>query len=81
MKGNSAMTDRTNHCTGCKERQDRIEALTAENERLRGLVEELADDLEVEVRDRWGYDERLAHKLKRDMDVINRARAALGDTQ
>ena len=26
--------DRTNYCTGCKERQDRIEALTAENERL-----------------------------------------------
>ena len=65
----------------CGEAADRIEALTAENERLRGLVEELADDLEVEVRDRWGYDERLAHKLKRDMDVINRARAALGDTQ
>lgn len=53
------------------------EILTAENERLRGLVEELADDLEVEVQDRWGYDERLAHKLKRDMDVIVRARAAL----
>ena len=33
------MTDRTNHCTGCKERQGRIEALTAENERLRGLVQ------------------------------------------
>ena len=48
-----------------------------EIERLRGLVEELADDLEVEVQDRWGYDERLAHKLKRDMDVIVRARAAL----
>ena len=31
------MTDRTNHCTGCKERQDRIEALTAENERLREI--------------------------------------------
>lgn len=60
-----------------------LEALTerasmaAEIERLRGLVEELADDLEVEVQDRWGYDERLAHKLKRDMDVIVRARAAL----
>jgi len=56
---------------------DRIEAQAAEIERLRGLVEELADDLEVEVQDRWGYDERLAHKLKRDMDVIVRARAAL----
>jgi hypothetical protein len=29
------MTDKTNWCDGCKERQDRIEALTAENERLR----------------------------------------------
>jgi hypothetical protein len=65
----------------CSRLTDRIKALSAENERLRALVEELADDLEVEVRDRWGYDERLAHKLKRDMDVINRARAALGDTQ
>jgi hypothetical protein len=52
-------------------------SMAAEIERLRGLVEELADDLEVEVQDRWGYDERLAHKLKRDMDVIVRARAAL----
>ena len=63
------------------EAADTIEAQAAEIERLRGLVEELADDLEVEVRDRWGYDERLARKLKRDMDVINRARAALGETE
>jgi hypothetical protein len=29
------MNDRTNYCTGCKERQDRIEALTAEIEALK----------------------------------------------
>jgi len=57
---------------------DRITALRAEVERLRGLVEELADDLVVEVRDRWGHDERLARKLKRDMEVVIRARQALG---
>jgi hypothetical protein len=54
----------------------RIEA-EGKNANLRALVEELADDLEVEVRGRWGYDERLAHKLRRDMDVVLRARAAL----
>lgn len=37
----------------------------------------MGDDLEAEVRDRWGHDERLAHKLKRDMDVVVRARASL----
>lgn len=56
---------------------DRIEALTAEIEELRGLAEELADDLEVELQARWGFDERLAHKLKRDMEIVERARAAL----
>jgi hypothetical protein len=71
------MTDRTNYCTGCKERQDRIEALTAENKTLRGLAEELADDLEVELHARWGFDERVAHKLERDMDMVERTRAAL----
>jgi hypothetical protein len=31
------MTDRTNHCTGCKERQDRIEAQAAEIEHLKDV--------------------------------------------
>ena len=63
---------------------DRITTLEAENAKLRAdnaalvaLIIELADDLEIEVRDRWGDDERLGHKLKRDMDVINRARALI----
>jgi len=63
---------------------DRITTLEAENAKLRAdnaalvaLIIELADDLEIEVRDRWGDDERLEHKLKRDMDVINRARALI----
>jgi hypothetical protein len=40
------MTDniRTNFCATCKEQADRIEALTAENERLRGLFAALAID-------------------------------------
>jgi len=57
--------------------QTRAEAAEAKVAVLLALVAELADDLEVEVRDRWGYDDRLAHKLRRDMDVVIRARAAL----
>jgi hypothetical protein len=41
------MTDRTNYCTGCKERQDRIEALTAENERLASVATDFASSLIV----------------------------------
>lgn len=59
----------------------RAAALTAERDRLRALVKELADDLEAEVNDRWGYDERLKHKLDRDMDVVNRAHQALNPEQ
>ena len=47
---------------------------------LRELIEagtECADDLEVEVKDRWGYDERLAHKMERDLAPVKRWRAAL----
>jgi len=55
----------------------RAEAAEAQVARLKALVKELADDLEAEVQDRWGYDERLAHKLKRDMDVVVRARGEL----
>ena len=75
---------RRHHCTVVEITRPLLDAFETQAtaiKRLRGLVEELADDLEVEVRDRWGYDERLAHKLKRDMDVINRARAALGETK
>ena len=74
----------TNYCASCVELEARATAAEAENARLAGenaalaeLVAELADDLKAEVQDRWGYDERLAHKLKRDMDVVVRARAAL----
>ena len=44
---------------------------------LKALVEELCDSLEAEVRDRWGYDERLKRQLDRDMEVVNRARKLL----
>lgn len=39
------MTDniRTNFCATCKEQADRIEALTAENERLRKLISDTGD--------------------------------------
>lgn len=33
------MSDKTNHCTGCKERQDRIDELEAENTDLRRQME------------------------------------------
>lgn len=55
----------------------RLEALTAENERLRVLAKELADDLEVELQARWGFDERLAGKFKRDMEIVERTRTEL----
>mgnify|MGYP005991697747 CR=1 FL=1 len=44
------------------------------------LVEALkvcADELQVEVEDRWGKDPRVAHKLKRDLAPVERARAAI----
>ena len=59
------MTDRTNHCTGCKERQDHIEALTAENERLRGALGSIARN----------------SCCKNCQEAALVARAALGDTQ
>lgn len=40
-------------------------------------LEECADDLESEVQQRWGYDERLAHKLERDLAPVVSARAIL----
>ena len=58
-------------------KQALIEELKAENKQLRGLAEELADDLEDELQARWGFDERLAYKLERDMDIVERTRAAL----
>ena len=56
----------------------RAEAAEARVKALEELISELSDDLEAEVQDRWGYDDRLSHKLKRDMDVVVRARQALG---
>lgn len=58
-----------------------IASLQSELAKARELIHELADDLEAEVKDRWGFDERLKRQLNRDMDVVNRARAALGDKQ
>lgn len=46
-------------------------------EELKALVEELCDSLEVEVRERWGYDERLKRQYDRDMEVVIRARETL----
>ena len=50
----AADADRTNYCTGCKERQDRIEALTAENERLREALRVYAGPLEWTQEGGWG---------------------------
>lgn len=54
---------KTNYCQGCKERQDRLETLTAENERLREAKEDLtaanvrwkqyAKELEENIRSAW----------------------------
>lgn len=38
---------------------------------------ECANDLEAELRDRWGDDPRVAHKLERDLAPVVKARAAL----
>jgi len=43
--------DRTNYCTGCKERQDRIEALTAENKWLRHCLKNANDKHEFYERE------------------------------
>lgn len=41
------------------------------------VLAECADDLEAEVRNRWGDDERVAHKLERDLVPVVKARALL----
>lgn len=46
-------------------------------ERLKVITSELADDLESEAQQRWGYDIRLKRQLARDMDVVLRARALI----
>jgi len=46
-------------------------------EELKALAEELCDSLEAEVKDRWGYDERLKRQLDRNMEVVIRARNTL----
>ena len=46
-------------------------------EELLGALEECANDLESEVRDRWGYDERLSHKLERDLAPVVQARTII----
>lgn len=43
---------------------------------LRSLIE-CADDLEAELKDRWGDDPRVALKLERDMQPVYAARAAI----
>jgi len=44
---------------------------------MKAALEVLCDDLEAELRDRWGDDPRLAHKLERDMASVYQGRAAL----
>jgi hypothetical protein len=41
------------------------------------IIEDLCSELEAEVQDRWGYDERLARQLDRDMETVNKARAMI----
>ena len=42
------MTDRTNHCTGCKERQDRIDTLKQERDKLVEFVNWLIEEHDLE---------------------------------
>ena len=37
-------TDKTQWCEGCKERQDKIERLRAENQRLRDALREISEN-------------------------------------
>jgi len=45
------------------------------------VVEDLCSELEAEVKDRWDYNERLAHKLERDMATVVKVRAMLAVAQ
>jgi hypothetical protein len=57
--------------------RNRDAALLEYVSRLEAAAIECADELEAEVKDRWGYDERLSHKLERDMAPVAEVRAAL----
>jgi hypothetical protein len=56
--------------------QARREALAEQGELLR-LAGDLCDELEAEVRQRWGDDIRLAHKVERDLSTVVEARAII----
>jgi regulator of replication initiation timing len=62
---------------------DEINALKAENERLREALTECADELETEIDARFKDSSGHVHgamqgRYKRDMATVKRARAALG---
>ena len=59
---------------------DRIEDLEAENNRLRALVRELADDLEQRIWNEYKdtfYYPVMERRFDRDMRIVREARAAL----
>jgi hypothetical protein len=79
------MTDniRTNFCATCKEQADRIEALTAENERLREALREMFETVcgETGFAQAVRADSGFAYPWPA-LDIAEAmARAALGETE
>lgn len=71
---------RTNYCTGCKARQDTLEAQAAEIKRLRGVLDAL---LQHDASSFFGAD-REKNQRASYRGVIRKAkkaRAALGETE
>lgn len=60
---------------GCSNKADAL--LYASAPEMFVALKDCADDLEAELRDRWGDDPRLAHKLERDLAPVHAARAAI----
>jgi hypothetical protein len=73
------MTDRTNYCTGCKERQVRIEALTAEVKRRDAMIcllAERVDDVDENIKALTNENERLRHFIAYTADCCEDAHIA-----
>lgn len=57
--------------------QAKLAAAEADADRLAEAGASCADDLEAEANNRWGYDERLARQLRRDLVPVVEFRQAL----
>ncbi len=61
----------------CSKAADAIEELQRQLAEARGLIEDLCDELEPYVEEKWGYDERLKRQYDRDMEPAVKGRAYL----